>query len=111
LARQDPGTPYTGGRSTFYRFTAKLRAERDAGAVPVIRFEGLPGEYVQWDWGEARVRLGGALVKRVCRRPAEVPGLLQGLVLCGICGDRMTVRYRQGRGRLWPEGRARSRAG
>jgi hypothetical protein len=31
----------------------------------VIRFEGLPGEYVQWDWGEARVRLGGALLKRV----------------------------------------------
>ena len=65
LARQDPAAPYTGGASTFYRFVAKLRAERDAGAAPVIRFEGLPGEYVQWDWGEARVRLGGAMIKRV----------------------------------------------
>ena len=65
LARQDPAAPYAGGVSTFYRFVARVRADRDAGAAPVIRFEGLPGEYVQWDWGEARVRLGGALLKRV----------------------------------------------
>lgn len=65
LARQDPAAPYVGGASTFYRFVAKLRAERAAGAAPVIRFEGLPGEYAQWDWGEARIRLGGTLVKRV----------------------------------------------
>jgi transposase len=65
LAREDPAAPYTGGASTFYRFVARLRAERDAGASPVIRFEGLPGEYVQWDWGEARVRLGGEPIKRV----------------------------------------------
>jgi transposase len=65
LAREDPAAPYTGGASTFYRFVARLRAERAAGAAPVIRFEGLPGEYVQWDWGEARVRLGGEPIKRV----------------------------------------------
>jgi len=35
--------------------------------------------------------------------PREGPALLQGLVLCGICGERMTVRYRRGHGRLWPE--------
>jgi transposase len=65
LARQDPAAPYTGGASTFYRFVAKLRAEGESAAAPVIRFEGLPGEFVQWDWGEARVPLGGTLVKRV----------------------------------------------
>ena len=65
LARQDPAAPYTGGASTFYRFVARLRADRAANAAPVIRFEGLPGEYVQWDWGEARVRFGGEPVKRV----------------------------------------------
>jgi transposase len=65
LARQDPATPYTGGASTFYRFVAKLRAEGEAGAPPVIRFEGLPGEFVQWDWGEARVPLGGTRIRRV----------------------------------------------
>jgi len=65
FARQDPRSPYTGGVSTFYRFVAQLRAELEAGAAPVIRFEGLPGEYVQWDWGEARIRLGDAVSKRV----------------------------------------------
>ncbi len=65
LARQDPATPYVGGTSTFYRFVARVRAELEAGAAPVIRFEGLPGEYVQWDWGDARVPLGGELIKRV----------------------------------------------
>jgi DNA invertase Pin-like site-specific DNA recombinase len=35
--------------------------------------------------------------------PREGPALLQGLVLCGVCGERMTVRYRQGQGHLWPE--------
>jgi len=28
--------------------------------------------------------------------------LLQGLVVCGQCGDRMTVRYHQRHGHLWP---------
>jgi transposase len=65
LAREDPTVPYTGGVSTFYRFVAQLRAAREAGATPVIRFEGLPGEYVQWDWGEARIPLGGELIRRV----------------------------------------------
>ncbi len=65
LARQDPRAPYRGGASTFYRVVARLRAGFAADAPPVIRFEGLPGEYVQWDWGEARVPLGGDRVKRV----------------------------------------------
>jgi hypothetical protein len=34
--------------------------------------------------------------------PREGPALLQGLVICGICGDRMTVRYHLTRGGLWP---------
>jgi transposase len=65
LVRQDATAPYRGGASTFYRFVAGLRAARAAGAPPVIRFEGLPGEYVQWDWGEARVPLGGTGARRV----------------------------------------------
>lgn len=65
IARRDPTTPYQGGVSTFYRFVARVRAGHDAGAPPIIRFEGLPGEYVQWDWGEATLRLGGERVKRV----------------------------------------------
>jgi DNA invertase Pin-like site-specific DNA recombinase len=38
------------------------------------------------------------------RSPArEGPALLQGLILCGRCGERMTVRYHSRQGRLWPE--------
>lgn len=65
LVRQDPREAYAGGVSTFYRYVARVRAELAAGAAPVIRFEGLPGEYVQWDWGDARIPLGGQLVRRV----------------------------------------------
>jgi hypothetical protein len=32
-----------------------LRYEKEAGDAPVIRFEGLPGDCVQWDWGKARL--------------------------------------------------------
>jgi DNA invertase Pin-like site-specific DNA recombinase len=35
--------------------------------------------------------------------PREGPALLQGIVLCGICGRRMTVRYHQRKDRLEPE--------
>ena len=34
--------------------------------------------------------------------PREGPALLQGLVICGLCGDRMTVRYRKRKGELLP---------
>jgi DNA invertase Pin-like site-specific DNA recombinase len=35
--------------------------------------------------------------------PREGPALLQGLVVCGICGKRMTVRYGVYHGRPFPE--------
>ena len=34
--------------------------------------------------------------------PREGPALLQGLVMCGVCGDRMTVRYHSRQGRQSP---------
>ncbi len=34
--------------------------------------------------------------------PREGPALLQGLVMCGVCGDRMTVRYHNRQGRQVP---------
>jgi DNA invertase Pin-like site-specific DNA recombinase len=36
-------------------------------------------------------------------RPGEGPALLQGVVICGRCGRRMTVRYEQRRGGLFPD--------
>ena len=57
LARADPARPYTGGQSVFRGYVRRVRLEQQqhhaASAVP-IRFEGLPGEYLQVDWGEAR---------------------------------------------------------
>ena len=39
-----------------------------------------------------------------CKRPpGEGPALLQGLVVCGRCGRRMTIRYHQRSGRLVPD--------
>ncbi|MFH1314519.1 MAG: recombinase family protein [Candidatus Eisenbacteria bacterium] len=35
--------------------------------------------------------------------PREGPSLLQGIVWCGICGKRMTLRYHVRRGRLTPD--------
>ena len=35
--------------------------------------------------------------------PREGPALLQGLLICGCCGKRMTVRYHSRRGRLHPD--------
>jgi hypothetical protein len=35
--------------------------------------------------------------------PREGPALLQGIVICGVCGCRMTVRYHERRGCLLPQ--------
>ncbi len=57
LARREPEQPYTGSRSQFGEMVRRIRQGRDqeqaARDVP-IRFEGLPGEYLQVDWGESR---------------------------------------------------------
>jgi len=57
LARTDPEQPYAGSRSNFGEMVRRVRRELDqqqaASDVP-IRFEGLPAEYLQVDWGEIR---------------------------------------------------------
>ena len=57
LARSDLEQPYTGSRSQFGEMVRRIRQQRDQDQatreVP-IRFEGLPGEYLQVDWGEIR---------------------------------------------------------
>ena len=35
--------------------------------------------------------------------PREGPALLQGMVVCGLCGSRMTVRYHTRQGRILPD--------
>ncbi|MCA1595319.1 MAG: IS21 family transposase [Chloroflexi bacterium] len=55
MARADEVQPFVGGRSTFSDRVRQIRAElaREQADVP-MRFEGLPGEYLQVDWGEVR---------------------------------------------------------
>ena len=57
LVRQDPERPYAGGHSVFRAAARRERlAQGQARAVAdvAVRFEGLPAEYLQVDWGEVR---------------------------------------------------------
>lgn len=70
----------------------------------------LPGAhpgYISWEQFEANlVRLrDNAQAHGAERRkspPREGPALLQGLAVCGVCGQRMTVRYHVRKGKQWP---------
>jgi DNA invertase Pin-like site-specific DNA recombinase len=63
--------------------------------------------YISWDEYQAnqQVLTGNARAYGSERRPPprEGPALLQGIVLCGRCGKRMTVRYHQRHGKLVPD--------
>lgn len=55
MAREDPHHPYTGGKTVFYDRVKKFRQDwQKSGQEAWVRFEGLPAEYVQVDWGEVR---------------------------------------------------------
>ncbi len=57
LARADPERPYRGGQSVFRGYVRRVRLEQQqqhAASVVPIRFEGLPAEHLQVDWGEIR---------------------------------------------------------
>lgn len=63
--------------------------------------------YISWDQFEQhqtmlRENAAGYGTDRRRSPPREGPALLQGLVICGKCGLRMTVRYHQSRGTLVP---------
>jgi transposase len=56
LARAHPEHPYQGGNTAFYTYVRKRRraaGKRTARDV-AVRFEGMPGEFLQIDWGEVR---------------------------------------------------------
>ncbi len=55
MAQADAHHPYTASETAFYDYVRKLRRARKQTPHHVaIRFEGLPGEYLQIDWGEVR---------------------------------------------------------
>lgn len=66
-----------------------------------------PG-YISWEQYEEnlrRLRENAQAMGHDRRKspPREGPAMLQGLVVCGVCGSRMTVRYHVRRDRLIPE--------
>jgi len=51
MARADQTHPYRGSETAFYDHVRKLRRARQVAPAHVaVRFEGLPGEYLQVDW-------------------------------------------------------------
>ena len=53
LLRRAKEHGYEGSKSAFYSLCASLRPVR---AAPIVRFEGLPGEFSQHDFGQVDVR-------------------------------------------------------
>lgn len=54
-ARRDPDHPYQGSETAFYDYVRKRRRGRRPSPREVaLRFEGMPGEFLQVDWGEVR---------------------------------------------------------
>jgi transposase len=62
LLRRAKDAGYTGHKTAFYALVAGARPPR---AVPVVRFEGLPGEFSQHDFGHVDVRFVDGTKKRV----------------------------------------------
>jgi DNA invertase Pin-like site-specific DNA recombinase len=63
--------------------------------------------YITWDQYQRNQQSlrENALARGLDRRkspPGEGPALLQGMVVCGVCGQRMTVRYHTRKGALVP---------
>ncbi len=55
LATEDQKQPYQGRPTAFYDYVRKLKKARESQARQVqMRFEGLPAEFLQIDWGEIR---------------------------------------------------------
>ena len=63
--------------------------------------------YISWDEYQSNQRILTANAQAYSSDrhtpPREGPALLQGIIMCGRCGKRMTVRYHQRRGQLTPE--------
>lgn len=62
LLRRARNSGYTGGKSALYELVKELRPERPR---PIVRFEGLPGEFSQHDFGEVDVKYLDGRVERV----------------------------------------------
>ena len=100
-----------------YVYGRRTQKRRDAQGRPIVNelprdewhalIKDAHAGYISWDeYEENQKRLKANSISRRTSEgsvPREGQALLQGLVICGICGKRMSVRYRKTRGRLRPE--------
>jgi hypothetical protein len=99
----------------FFFGRARTRTGPD-GQMRVIRqprdqwilLPGIHPGYISWDEYEDNLRRLQANVQargsdRRRSPPREGPALLQGLAICGVCGQRMTVRYHSYLGKPVPD--------
>jgi transposase len=62
LLRRAQEAGYVGGKSALYELIRRLRP---TSAIPVVRFEGVPGEFSQHDFGQSDVRYVDGRTERV----------------------------------------------
>jgi DNA invertase Pin-like site-specific DNA recombinase len=84
--------------------TGRVRLPRDEWIVLLL--DAHPG-YISWSEYERNQKQIETTAKafgqdRRHGPPREGPALLQGLAVCGVCGTRMSVRYRRKNGKLLP---------
>jgi DNA invertase Pin-like site-specific DNA recombinase len=89
-----------------HRPDGKIESRRQPPEEWILIRDAHPG-YIRWERYEEnirRVQANGAAWGPDRRHgpPREGPALLQGLLLCGVCGERMTVRYHSHHGRPVP---------
>jgi hypothetical protein len=101
--------PRYAGAFVFGRTRTRRRADGGTDTIRLPREEwqfvlkGAHPGYIDWERFETNLRrlTDNGRAYRSDRRsgpPREGPALLQGRVLCGICGERMGVEYHQRRG-------------
>ncbi len=106
--------PRYAGAFVYGRTRTRKTVEGDVVVEPVPReeWEVLIRQahtgYIDWDeyeQNQRRLRDNCQAYGKDRRQspPREGPALLQGLLICGRCGKRMTVRYHSRRGQLYPD--------
>jgi hypothetical protein len=93
--------PYTASRSAFYARVLQIRDEvRRRQVDAVVRFEGLPGEFLQVPWGEVRHAIRGpSSLNGTTYVPGEARGRLAQSGRCSAARDSGTAA-------AWTTGRA-----
>lgn len=64
LLRRAKEWGYAGGKTAFYDLVKTIRKPAASGE-PIVRFEGVPGEYAQFDFGERRQRFRNGHSRKV----------------------------------------------